>query len=172
MTPKVDFGFYTNVHTCACVPPHHTCAHIKPYTYTMHMYTCVHTNIWPLGIVNNLVLLSFYCELDTKQSPGKKDSHWKNCVAQIGLWLCLWEVVLIDACCGKAQKTVNVTIPSQMGLRCVRKPAEHDPKSEAAVFSHDLYFRLLLWIPALRLLSAGLWPGRTSWYHRIIMILS
>lgn len=53
------------------------------------------------------VLVSFYCQLHTTDSSGKKESPLRGCVNQAGLWPCLRATVSTDAGCGRAQPTLG-----------------------------------------------------------------
>lgn len=54
----------------------------------------------------------------------------RNFAYQIILWQGLWGTVLTENQCGRAQTTVGDTISRQMGLHCLRKLLNHEPKSK------------------------------------------
>lgn len=56
----------------------------------------------------------------------------KNCLEQIGLWLCLWETVLIANWYRRVQALWMAPFPEQIVLGYIRKPAIHKPVIEAA----------------------------------------
>lgn len=47
------------------------------------------------SIQNLTVLVSFKCQLDTAWSHLRGKPQLRNCLDQIALWVCLWEVVLL-----------------------------------------------------------------------------
>ena len=61
-------------------------------------------------------MASSNCQFDTIELPGKRVSL-KDCPPWVGLWVCLWEITLIESI---SVRTVGGTIPSTAALECVR----------------------------------------------------
>lgn len=83
--------------------------------------------------------------------PGviwKEGSQLKGCLDQTGLHPCLWETVLTDDLCGKAQPITGSTIPRQMILGCEEGWLHTSLRvSQQAAFLRGFSFKFLLRYP-------------------------
>lgn len=90
----------------------------------------------------------------------KKVTSSEELSNQIGLSPCLWEIVLIDDRCGRAQPTVGTTTPWQVVLSYIRKLAEQKPRSQPGIaFFHSSCFQVPAWFPAPPSITDSFWSG-------------
>ena len=108
----------------------------------------------------SLVMLWIFCTLpgpaglfltwQNLESAGGR----KNCLAQTGLWSCLWGTILTDDGYEKAQPTVGGTIPTKVVWCCLRELAKRGSVSARAQAG----------IPHS---SIRYWPGSVNWSNSL-----
>lgn len=69
-------------------------------------------------------MLVSFCPLDTLELPGKKESQLWDCVHQMVLGVCLWDIFLVNDCGRRIQPTVGDVIPGQMILGGIKNQSE------------------------------------------------
>lgn len=112
----LSWDFSVHVHACSCV-----CACARGQVLT----TVASSFALHLIFVTGFIPVCLNCGLDTLRVSGEGKSWLRNCLHQIGLW-----VGLIVNWYSRAQSTVVSTIPGQVDLDYVRKPANHESVSE------------------------------------------
>jgi hypothetical protein len=94
------------------------------------------------------------CQIVTLE---KREPQLTDCFHLIGLWACLWGILLVTNWCRRVQSTVCSSGPRQMVLNCVSKVGQHDLEGKSVSrISSPL---TLLWLPALTSFNARVWPG-------------
>lgn len=99
--------------------------------------------------------------------PWRRESQLWHYLHQIGLWACLWRIVLITDWCRRLSPLWVAPFPRLVVLSCVRKITKQEPvcqrvsKQAAALHALSLS-QVLAWIPVLTSLSDGLWQGSLS----------
>lgn len=97
------------------------------------IYRLIELSFWNITI--SLLLYKLWVSwlasaVNLTQSSHLGRGNLKNCLDQIGLWACLWCILLITNWCKQAQPTVGSATLQQVGLGCMRKLAEVMRKSK------------------------------------------
>lgn len=99
------------------------------------------------------VLISFF--VNNKQIQEEEASA-ENCFYQIGLWVSLRGIFLVDDACGRIQLTMGGAIPGEMVLGALRKQAEQARSMTVSSTSPWAVLQFRPWGS----FSDGLWPER------------